>query len=207
MKQPTKRSASVTQVLATNLTNALKVAGPESERGMPTRYPLAALQQATGLARSTIRKLRKGDSAKDSNPDLRTLCRLADELCIPVAFLLMGRQEWKTLAAAFKASQQADSQAAADQQESRHGLGKPQAGLGVLRALDVYPLPMPAITGDQDADQVALRTRQNAAFRKATLVTASLMQAAESDAGSLKQLTLLAACHANADKTHYLSQL
>jgi len=206
MKQPIKHGMSFSQVLASNLTIALKIAGPAGALGGPTRHTLSAMQQSTGIARSTMRKLREGN-ADTSNPDLTTLCRIAEELCIPVAFLLMGRQEWKTLLSAFHSALGSDFNAAADQQQSRHGLGTPQAGLRILRALGVYPLPKPAIVDERDQPELALRARQDAAFRRATLVTSALMQAAETDPASLKQLTLLAASHANADKSRYLSEM
>lgn len=206
MKQPSKRGMSISQVLAGNLTIALKVAGPAGEQDRPTRHTLSAMQLSTGIARSTMRKLRQGN-ADASNPDLNTLCRIAEELRIPVAFLLMGRQEWKTLLSAFQAALGPDFHAAADQQQARHGLGTPQAGLRILRALGVYPLPRPAIVDERDQLELDVRARQDAAFRRATLVTAALMQSAETGPLSLKQLTLLAASHANADKSRYLSEM
>ena len=203
MNQPSKRSSAIGQVLATNLTNALNVAGPAAEHDLPGRYSLEALRRNTKLARSTIRKLRQGGAGNTSNPDLKTLCKVADELCIPVAFLLMGRQEWKTLMAAFHATLQADHRIAADQLEKQHLLHKPEAGLRVLSALKVYPLEPLQIASEQDGELRAARARESDAFRKATLVTTALMQAAEWDMSSLKQLTLLAACHANADKPNF----
>lgn len=195
------------QVLLTNLINAFKVAGPENDDGDPTRLKHVAVQRATGIARSTLNDLMKACTEGAANPDLRTLCRLADELRIPVAFLLMGPREWRTLLSAFSDMTTGEMHHAASKRESRKGLRGPQAALQILSDAGVYPLPGPKFADADESPEMALLKRQNDAFRRATLVTASLLQAAESDADSLKPLTLLAAAYANYDKSRYLNNI
>jgi transcriptional regulator with XRE-family HTH domain len=207
MKTTSLPERNVSQVLLTNLINALKVAGPENEEGNPTRLKQVAVQRATGIARSTLNDLLKACADGDANPDLRTLCRLANELHIPVAFLLMGPREWLTLLSTFSDMATGEMHHAAAKRDFGNGLRGPQAALQILRDADVYPLPVPKFANADDGPEVDRLERQNAAFRRATLVTASLVQAAGSNADLLKLLTLLAAAYANNDKSRYLNNI
>jgi hypothetical protein len=207
MKQPAQLERTISLTLAMNLKNALKVAGPQNEKGLPSKLTSVEVHRTTGIARSTLRALNKLTPSQDANPDLRTLCRIADELHIPVAFLLMGPREWRTLLKAFGEIESPEIKAAATKQEKLKGLSEPQAALQILYYSGVYPLPSPVLTGEHEAQELTSLNRKNEAFRRATLVTAALLQTAEFDPNSLKTLTLLAATHANNDKSHFLSSL
>jgi len=207
MKTTSHSRLNISQILLKNLINALKVAGPENEDGNPTHLKQTAVQRATGIARSTLNDLMKACNDGDANPDLRTLCRLADELHVSVAFLLMGPHEWNMLLKTFSDMATVDMLHAAEKRDFGNGQPDPQAALQILRDVNVYPLPVPKFIGASDSAEVAKVKRQNDSFRRATLVTASLVQAAGSDAHNLKPLTLLAAAYANNDKSRYLNNI
>lgn len=207
MTQPSQPDHPVSKTLAINLKNAFKVAGPEEDINKLRKLTSVQFQRTTGIARSTLRALSKLESPFEANPDLHTLCRIADELHIPVAFLLMGPREWRTLLKAIVQIGSADFKAAAEYQETHKGLKDPQAALNILKKAGVYPLPSPVSVGDEDAQEMAALHKKNEAFRRAALVTAALLQTAESDGPSLRELTLLAAAHANHDKSHFLSSI
>lgn len=207
MTRPSRPDHPVSKTLAINLTNALKVAGPDEGINKLRKLTSVQFQRTTGIARSTLRALSKLEAPFEANPDLHTLCRIADELHIPVAFLLMGPREWRTLLKAFVQIGSPDFKAAADYQETQKGLKDPHAALNILKQARVYPLPNPVSVGEQDAQEMAALRKKNEAFRRAAVVTAALLQTAESDGTSLKELTLLAAAHANHDKSHFLSSV
>lgn len=81
------------------LNRALRVSD-EGDDGSPKRMTQVELVKRTGMARSTLAKY-LADGADDDdpiNPDLKMLCRLADALNVPPAFLLMREEDWKRLA-------------------------------------------------------------------------------------------------------------
>lgn len=208
MTKPSLFDHPVSRTLAINLRNALKVAGGVDENtNDPRKLKKVEFQRTTGIARSTLLALSKLEGPYQSNPDLHTLCRIADELHIPVAFLLMGSREWRTLLNAFAQIGSDDFKAAVADQETRKGLQQPAAALNILQKVGVYPLPSPANAGEQDKLEMEALRKKNEAFQRATLVTAAILQTAEFDSMSLRQLTLLAATHANQDKSHFLSSI
>ncbi len=86
----------VTQnALGKNLARALKVAKQDENTKRPRNLTHAALAKKTGIARSTIAKLLTG--REEVNPDLRTLCRIAEQLNVPPAYLLMTINDWQRL--------------------------------------------------------------------------------------------------------------
>lgn len=88
----------IRSALAENLRSALSVAGEniECDESLPIKkMSWAALSEKTGIAKSTIAKLL--DNKKNGNPDLATLCRLAEALNVPPAFLLMTPADWNLI--------------------------------------------------------------------------------------------------------------
>lgn len=95
---PGKLNRTAAQSFTANLDAALKVGGMENQdNGLPQPLAAAFLQRETGVARTTLRALRAPKSGEEVNPDLRTICRLAEALGIPPAFLLMRPQDWNAL--------------------------------------------------------------------------------------------------------------
>jgi len=195
----------ISQVLNINLTTALSVAGPADERSRPTRLKKVALHRATGLARSTLDDLLEACANGTANPDLRTLCLLADALHIPVAFLLMGQSEWNTLSKAFSDVVKGGMHEAAPMRQGPNDMSSPQSALQILRALKAWPTNPPAGPDGADSLRLAELERENDVLRRATLVTAALMQAGQTEA--LGALTLLAAAHANQDRGRHRTTL
>jgi transcriptional regulator with XRE-family HTH domain len=92
----------VLKAFRANLRRAVRYAG-EDEVGDAKRITLDELASNTGIARSTVAKY-LGGTAKtvDPNPDLQSICALAQTLSVPPAFLLMRPQDWLDLVAASK---------------------------------------------------------------------------------------------------------
>lgn len=99
---PDKTLQSLYITLQRNLEDALRVAG-EPRGSKPTRLKGTEIHRRTGLARSTLGNLRKqSPGEKALNPDLGTLCKLADALQIPLPFLLMSPADWRILIKAMR---------------------------------------------------------------------------------------------------------
>ncbi|MGK8200624.1 helix-turn-helix domain-containing protein [Burkholderia cepacia] len=81
------------------LNRALRVSD-EADDGSPKRMTQVELVKRTRVARSTLAKyLADGpDDGDPINPDLKMLCRLAEALNVPPAYLLMRPEDWKRLA-------------------------------------------------------------------------------------------------------------
>ena len=73
-----------------------------SEGGEPIPLTQQALATLSGVGRSTIAKYISNESGDNIavNPDLNTICRLADALNVSPAFLLMRPEDWSRLAQA-----------------------------------------------------------------------------------------------------------
>lgn len=84
-----------------SLVNAIRVARLD-EDGEPTKITQHELAQRSGVARSTIAKYvsHNARSTGEINPDLETICRLAQALNVPPALLLMRDGDWRRLAQA-----------------------------------------------------------------------------------------------------------
>jgi len=83
------------KALAANLDNAMKVAGIGQKPGSSSsRLTQEALKDKTGVARSTVSRLLNGEA---DNVDLKTICKLAYELNIPPALLLLTSSDIKRL--------------------------------------------------------------------------------------------------------------
>lgn len=88
----------VQQALRGNLLRALSVSDQDEE--IPAAMSQEELAMRTGIARSTIIKFLSKDGVGKANPDMRTLCRLAEVLNVPPAFLLMTHEDWTRLGSA-----------------------------------------------------------------------------------------------------------
>lgn len=86
------------KALRGNLVRVLSVSR-EGEEGA-TRMTQTELTSLTGIARSTLAKFLSSEDESVINPDLQTLCRLAEALNIPPALLLMSTHDWSRLLSA-----------------------------------------------------------------------------------------------------------
>lgn len=91
------------RALAENLQAAMEVAGAPGRDGQPGKLNQSDLAAATGIARSTLSRFMTENADKPPNPDLDTLCRIAEALNIPPFFLLMGKSDWVRMAEAVNA--------------------------------------------------------------------------------------------------------
>ena len=91
--------AEVAEAFVETLRRTMRVA---QVNDMSELHPMkqTTLSDATGIGISSVRKyLRRGPGAK-VNPTLENLCRIADILKVPPAFLLMRPEDWTRLASA-----------------------------------------------------------------------------------------------------------
>jgi transcriptional regulator with XRE-family HTH domain len=86
------------KALRGNLVRVLSVSR-EGDEGA-TRMTQTELSAQTGIARSTLAKFLSSEDESVINPDLQTLCRLAEALNIPPALLLMSTHDWSRLLSA-----------------------------------------------------------------------------------------------------------
>jgi transcriptional regulator with XRE-family HTH domain len=134
------------QSLGDALLRAMAVAA-EADDGSPYKVTQDALSQRSGVARSTIAKYvatRKDDSLL-TNPDSKTLCRLAHALNVPPALLLMRPEDWRRLAQAATFLNQAvlDPQvqaisSAVAETERGGTAARSMAGLKLAKRLGIY---------------------------------------------------------------------
>lgn len=84
-----------------NVRRAMQVAGA-SKNGYPEKLTQDKLSKASGVARSTLAMHVEldADSDRSPNPKLEQICRIADALDVPPAFLLMRDEDWTRLAQA-----------------------------------------------------------------------------------------------------------
>lgn len=81
-----------------NIQKAMRVGG-DSSAEYPTAMTQSQLSKAAGVARSTLahHKEMTSDNQRSPNPTLDKICRIADTLNVPPAFLLMRQQDWVRL--------------------------------------------------------------------------------------------------------------
>jgi len=177
--------------LAANIRDALHVAGAPDASGNPRPLRSVTLQQRTGIARSTLRALKNCGEPAGPNPDLHTLSRLAEGLGIPLAFLVMRPEDWRTLAQAINNLPEMTAAA-----EAEIGNGSLQVPAGtperVLRALRVQPEPVPYSLG-LGAEEVVTVERRNERRRRASHVLGTLMLRGAPDRDTKVLQTALAA--------------
>lgn len=90
----------VYQKIAENVINALSHARITSD-GEVGKWQDASLSRKTGIARSTMRRLRNCAKGKDTGiPDLETLLKIADVVNIPIGFLMMSANDWNLISRA-----------------------------------------------------------------------------------------------------------
>lgn len=144
------------QCFSENLVALLAVAGKQRESGSPGPLSSSSMHRRTGVARSTLRALKRPRGGAHANPDLRTVGRIADALGVPPAFLLMRPQDWAEIAHAFGDSTDYMTAATQLQQEDRLVAKNPIEK--VLRACKVHPDARPKGVGaSPEVDRVNAR--------------------------------------------------
>lgn len=182
------------QQLALNIIAALRVAGPMRDDGKAGPLRAVAVQQDTGIARSTLRALKNMSGKSEPNPDLRTLCRLADFLGIPVAFLLMRPKDWDTMRLAIDGIR--DPLRAADRLIGDRNFGGPEIAEKVLKECGVHPERPPLGAYTDEREQARLSAR-NEWRRRTSHVVAAIAQPAACNRAAHVVLTAFAASFAN----------
>ncbi|PVX38176.1 XRE family transcriptional regulator [Janthinobacterium sp. 78] len=192
------QTLSFARQLATNVRNALHVAGPADAAGNTRPLRSVALQQRTGIARSTLRALTDSSSEAGPNPDLHTLSRLAEALDMPLAFLLMRPKDWRTLCQAI--NNMRDPMCAAEKLIVHTELpvlaGIPER---VMRECSLQPESVPYGLSADSAEMARIMQR-NEQRRRTSHVLGSLMLRGSLDRDAKVLLTALAA-----SLTHQLS--
>lgn len=134
-----------------NLVRALRVAGNEQIDGKAGKLRPTDIYRKTGMARSTLRAIQQPAPDHNPNPDLKTLCRLADVLGIPVAFLLMRPKDWILLSKAFRSSMP-EMTYAAKKLLSNNDKIESNIAERILRLCGVHP-EKPPQSLDQESDK------------------------------------------------------
>lgn len=191
------------QALADNLKTLLEVAGGDASETGP--LPVARLHADTGIAKSTLFKLYRDQSARNlANPDLETLCRLADALEVPPALLLMSRDDWRALTGALAGLNIAASSPLLNELTQKT-LPAEMAGVGLklARSLTLYPEAVPKL---DDSDSPAYRALEretagrNERRRRAILSATALLQEQARNVETLKICTAIGAMMGAAHK-------
>lgn len=180
--------------LAKNLQVSMSVAGATREDGSAGPLSTAELQRRTGIARSTYRAIVSPVKGRKPNPDLRTLCRLADELGIPVAFLLMLPKDWTALLKTLDGL--ADPLRAAERIIKGNERGSADLAERILRECRVHPERPPMSAAKDETGQARLEAR-NEWRRRTSHVLSSLMLQEYHDRQSLVMLAALTASYVN----------
>lgn len=145
------------------LLRAMAVAD-ESDVGDPKKITQDDLAEQAGVGRSTIAKYlaTRNDDGVETNPDLKTLCRLAYALNVPPALLLMRPQDWQCLASASAFLSQAivDSEIQAISSDVEKNLrndvvSRSSAGLKLANRLGFSSRNHPSQKGNSHQDPIA----------------------------------------------------
>ncbi|VBG63428.1 hypothetical protein [Burkholderia pseudomallei] len=164
------------------LNRALRVSD-EMDDGQPKRMTQVALVKRTQMARSTLAKyLADGPDDDDPiNPDLKMLCRLADALNVPPAFLLMRDEDWKRLAHAAAmlvnvSKAQADpGKALVKPTRYANAAEQSVAGYQAAKAMGIAPSAVKIeVTHAGDADLAREIDERNARTRRSIRTTCAL---------------------------------
>lgn len=96
--QPPKDFYALRALLTTNLINAMKAASEVEGDGRGNGLTDTAVHKRTGIARSTLRRLRSiGSDGMPRAPQLETLFEVCKQIGIPLPFLLMSPHDWQVL--------------------------------------------------------------------------------------------------------------
>lgn len=164
------------------LNRALRVSD-EAEDGLPKRMTQVELVKRTGMARSTLAKYLSDAPDDDDpiNPDLKMLCRLADALNVPPAFLLMRPEDWKRLAHAAanlgRVSNSGVTSAEAAERTNRYANAAEQsvAGYRAAREMGIAPSNLNIeVMHEGDADLVRDVEARHARTRRSIRTTCAL---------------------------------
>lgn len=162
-----------------SLVNAIRVARMD-EDGEPAKITQHALADQSGVARSTIAKYvsYNARSSGEINPDLETICRLAQALNVPPALLLMRDGDWRRLAqaAGMLAQALADPKVIELSQELREQphaspVAHARTGLQIGERLGICP---PATYDKPASDIEAQQVRMQLEVRRGAMVTSAL---------------------------------
>ncbi|MGB3432802.1 helix-turn-helix domain-containing protein [Achromobacter sp.] len=179
--------------LTLSVTAALRVAGPNRD-GKPHKLRQIDVMRRTGMSRTTLKPLLDMTDSSQRNPDLATLQKLAEAMGVPLAFLLMTPDDWRSLIKAIGTL--ADYQAAAHSLVS-DALGGPAFAETVLKRCKVHP-EYPPFGATYNAQENQRLDARNEWRRRTSLVMAALAQpAARGDHRKFADLTALAAALAN----------
>jgi transcriptional regulator with XRE-family HTH domain len=153
----------------------------ENIEGNPKKMTQQQLAEKSGVGRSTIAKYStsRDDENVVVNPDLETICRLADALNVSPAFLLMRPDDWSRLAQAamFFSSAINDPKFAAfandiSSSSVSNTVATSMIGLQLAERFDLFVNdPIPDTLEKQYADQIRKRT---AKIRGGILSTSAL---------------------------------
>jgi transcriptional regulator with XRE-family HTH domain len=191
------------QALAENLNTLLEVAGSDARQAGP--LPVARLHAETGISKSTLFKLSRDRSARDlGNPDLETLCRLADALKVPPALLLMSKDDWRALIGALAGLGIAvRSPLLGELTHKTLPSEMAEVGLKLAQSLTLYPEPVPKLA-DSDSPAYHVLEREmvgrNERKRQAILSTTALLQDQARNEETLKICTAIGAMMGAAHK-------
>ena len=165
----------VKKTVGNALFRAMQVAG-KSDGKRPTKLRQRVLSEQSGVARSTIYKYlnAKDDPESSVNPDLKTLCRLADTLNVSPAMLLLTPNDWSRLAQAAVylreavPNEQVMKISAGMSGASSGPIARATAGLQLARLFGVYQeFKDPSSTDSLTQNiRVELIEEQQAAFEK-----------------------------------------
>lgn len=178
-RKRTKLTTRTSEAIAQNLTAVLEVAGGDAHQSRA--LPVAQLHAETGISKSTLFKLAGQKSAREyGNPDLETLCRLAEALKIPPGLLLMSKDDWSALLGALAGLSMAVKSPqlrALTGKTSRVGMA--EVGLRLAEGLTLYPESVPKLADSDSPEYRALEREaadRNERTRRAILSTTALMQ-------------------------------
>jgi transcriptional regulator with XRE-family HTH domain len=145
--KPAAHTEIIAQCFTANLAAVLKVGGKQRASGSPGPVSLNGVWKRTSVARSTLSALKSSRTdGSHANPDLSTICRIADDLGIPPAFLLMRPEDWATLAQAVSDAPDYITAASKVRTESQRHRAWSPLDL-ILREMKVHPDSRPKGVG------------------------------------------------------------
>lgn len=193
------------EAIAHNLEAVLEVAGGDTYQSKPMK--LAQLHAETGIAKSTLFKISRTESAREqANPDLETICRVAEALKIPPGLLLMDRRDIGALIGALDGLSMA-----LDSPQLQPVIGKSTAGemseigLRLAEALKLYPESEPMMAAKDSLEyreQKSEVANRNENTRRAILSTTALLQSQARNEEKLKLCTAIGAMMGAAFKSN-----